>query len=326
MKKKIGLGILTVILITLLGACGKADQQGSKEGKDKLKIVTTFYPVYDFTKNIVGDAGNVEMLIPAGTEPHDWEPSAKNMAKIQEADVFVYHDPNLETWAQKVVKARDKKLSIQGTKGMTLRSANVEEESHEKSHSHQLDPHTWVDPHLAIKEVKIIEKQLIVKYPAKKKIFQMNADKYLAKLEKLDAKYKKELAQAKQKSFVTQHAAFAYLAAEYGLTQVPISGLSPDEEPSPKRLAELKDYVKKNEVKYIYFEENVSDKIAETLADEAKVKLMVLSPVESLTKKQIKAGEDYISVMEDNLTALKKTTDTSGKAIETETEESSETE
>lgn len=325
MKKKFGIGLLTMILFTLLGACGQVDNQNRSEEKDKLDIVTTFYPVYDFTKNIVGDAGNVEMLIPAGTEPHDWEPSAKNMAKIQEADVFVYHDPNLETWAQKVVKARDKKLSIQGTKGITLRSAS-EEEGHEKSHSHQLDPHTWVDPHLAIKEVKTIEQQLIAKYPSKKKIFQKNADKYLTKLEKLDAKYKEELAQAKQKSFVTQHAAFAYLAAEYGLTQVPISGLSPDEEPSPKRLAELKEYVQKNEIKYIYFEESASDKIAKTLADETKVKLMVLSPVESLTKKQIKAGEDYISVMEDNLTALKKTTDTSGKTIKAETEQSSETE
>lgn len=103
---------------------------------------------------------------------------------------------------------------------------------------------------------------------------------------------------------MTQHAAFGYLALDYGLKQVPIAGLSPEEEPSSGRLAELKEYVKKNKINYIYFEKNANDKIAKTLANEAGIKLEVLNPLESLTKEQMDNGEDYVSVMEDNLKAL----------------------
>lgn len=315
MKRRFGLGILSIVLLALLGACGSdKENQSEKTESDQLQIITTFYPIYDFTKNIVGNEADVEMLIPAGTEPHDWEPSAKDMAKIQEADVFVYHDPNLESWAPKVAKSREDKVTIQGTKKMTLQAmedaADENHEHGEAEHNHELDPHTWLDPTLAIKEVKTIEQQLIEAYPDKKKIFQTNAGKYLAKLEKLDNQYKKELENAKQKTFVTQHAAFGYLASQYGLKQVAITGLSADQEPSPKRLAELKTYVKENDIQYIYFEENANDKIAQTLANEANVKSAVLNPLESLTEKQLKSGENYISVMEDNLKALKKTTET----------------
>lgn len=119
---------------------------------------------------------------------------------------------------------------------------------------------------------------------------------------------------------MTQHAAFRYLALDYGLKQVPISGLSPDSEPSAARLAELTKYIKKNNIKYIYFEENASQALASTLAKETGVKLDVLNPLESLTEKQTKDGADYISIMKSNLKALKKTTDQAGAEISAEKE------
>lgn len=136
----------------------------------------------------------------------------------------------------------------------------------------------------------------------------------------MDADYTTSLKEAKQKSFVTQHAAFGYLALDYGLIQVPIAGLSPEEEPSSGRLAELKEYVKKNKINYIYFEKNANDKIAKTLANEAGIKLEVLNPLESLTKEQMDNGEDYVSVMEDNLKALEKTTMVAGEEVVPEKE------
>ena len=128
-----------------------------------------------------------------------------------------------------------------------------------------------------------------------------------------------------KKSFVTQHAAFNYLALDYGLKQVSISGLSPDAEPSAARLAELTEYIKKNKISYIYFEENASQALANTLSKETGVKLDVLNPLESLTEEATKAGEDYISVMEKNLKALKQTTDQEGPEIEPEKEENTKT-
>ncbi|MDR1568387.1 MAG: ZinT/AdcA family metal-binding protein [Streptococcaceae bacterium] len=316
--KKLALFIGFIALF--LTGCSAKNQESTKKNDGKIDIVTTFYPMYDFTQNVVGDEGDVTLLIGAGIEPHDYEPSAKDIAKINDADAFVYNNENMETWVPKLEKSLKKEdvKVIKASENILLLPGGEEEddEDHDsKAHSHALDPHVWLDPVLAIKEVENIRDQLSKAYPKKKAIFTENADQYIAKLKALDTEYRDSLTSAKQKNFVTQHAAFHYLALEYGLNQVAISGLSPDQEPSSARLAELKGYIQENNIKYIYFEENASDKIAKTLADEANVELDVLNPLEGLTKAEQKAGENYISVMQSNLKALEKTTNqTDGKA------------
>lgn len=307
--KKYLLTATVMIGALLFAACGNKNKEADK--KEDLTIVTTFYPIYDFTKEIVGDEGNVKLLIPAGTEPHDFEPSAKERAEISDADVFVYNSSDMEFFVDSLKDSVDSKqtLMIEAAKGID-RLESQEADEHEESeeghdHAHEYDPHVWLDPVLAIKEVRTIAGELGEKYPDKKEIFTKNADAYIKKLEALDQKYSEELKNATNRTFVTQHAAFAYLANQYNLEQVAISGVSPDQEPTPSRLAELKEFVKKNNIKVIYFEENASSKVAETLSNETGVKLEVLNPLESLTNEQIKAGENYISVMEKNLEALK---------------------
>lgn len=325
--KKISVGFIAVVALGLLGACSNSNDAKVSNDKDrKLEIVTTFYPMYDFTKNIVGDEANVKLMIPAGSEPHDYEPSAKDMSEAHDADVFVYHNKNMETWVPKAQEswAKGTPNVVEGTKDMILLPGG-EEEGHdhdhgEEGHHHELDPHTWVSPKMAIKEVLNIKDQLVKFYPQKAEVFETNAEKYLTKLKQLDADYTASLKDAKQKSFVTQHAAFGYLALDYGLTQVPIAGLAPEQEPTSSRLAELKEYVQKNGIHYIYFEKNANDKIAKTLANEANVKMEVLNPLESLTKKQMDNGEDYVSVMKENLKALEKTTMVAGKEVVPEKE------
>lgn len=318
MKRKL-LAFSTLLLLGGLGACSNKEDQ-SKDSSDKLSVVTSFYPMYDFTKHIVGDLGEVELLVAAGVEAHDYEPSAKDLKKIQDADVFVYNNENMETWVPSIESTlKEGKVSVvKATENMVLLPGNEDEEHHhdEKEghhHHHELDPHVWLAPSLAIKEVEEISRQLVVAYPDKKEELEKNTENYLKELNELDLKYKSNFETVKQPNFVTQHAAFGYLATEYGLNQVPIAGLSPEEEPSASRLAELKKYVKANEIKYIYFESNANDAIAKTLAKEAKVELLVLNPLEGLSKEEMKEGKDYISVMEENLQALKKTTDTNSK-------------
>ncbi len=307
--KKYLLTATVMIGALLFAACGNTNKEADK--KEDLTIVTTFYPIYDFTKEIVRDEGNVKLLIPAGTEPHDFEPSAKERAEISDADVFVYNSSDMEFFVDSLKDSVDSKqtLMIEAAKGID-RLESQEADEHEESeeghdHAHEYDPHVWLDPVLAIKEVRTIAGELGEKYPDKKEIFTKNADAYIKKLEALDQKYSEELKNATNRTFVTHHAAFAYLANQYNLEQVAISGVSPDQEPTPSRLAELKEFVKKNNIKVIYFEENASSKVAETLSNETGVKLEVLNPLESLTNEQIKAGENYISVMEKNLEALK---------------------
>lgn len=317
MKMQKGLLLLgTVVLSVLLTACGGQEKKEASSN-EKIQVMTTFYPMYEFTKQVVGDKGDVELLIPAGTEPHDFEPTAKDLAKISDSDVFVYNSPELETWTDNLTDTIDTKQTeiIQASKDIKLMEGTEHdhEEAHdhdtqeheEHGHSHELDPHVWLDPALAIKEVETIRDQLSKKYPDDKAAFEKNAASYIDELKKLDEEFQTAFKDAKNKTFVTQHAAFGYLANQYGLTQEAIAGISPDQEPSPSRLSELKHYVDDNQVKVIYFEENASSKVAETLSKETGVKLEVLNPLESLTDKQIKDGEDYLSVMRENLTALK---------------------
>lgn len=293
---------------------------------DKIKVVTTFYPVYEFTKAVMGDTANVSMLIKAGTEPHDFEPSTKNVATISDADMFVYMDDSMETWVKKVKKSinSDNLTIVRASGDMLLMAGTAEEgEDHDEheGHSHEYDPHVWLSPKRAVTLVENIRDTFVAKYPDKADTFKANSAAYIEKLNDLDKAYTDGLSNAKQKSFVTQHAAFGYLALDYGLNQISIAGISPEVEPSAKRIASLTKYVKKYDIKYIYFEENASSKVAETLADEAGVKTKVLNPLESLTNKQIKAGEDYFSVMKENLKALKLTTDVKGKEIKAETDD-----
>ncbi|WP_280738359.1 MULTISPECIES: ZinT/AdcA family metal-binding protein [unclassified Enterococcus] len=329
MKRKLKIAALALTTIGFLSACGNNQTTEAKKDTDELSVVTTFYPVYEFTKNIVGDEGEVKLLIPAGTEAHDYEPSAKDVAGISEADVFVYHNENLETWVPQILTTfgEDAPNILKGTQDVILLPGDEEheEEAENEDHQHALDPHTWLAPSLAIEEVTSISQQLMALYPEKKAVFEANTEKYLAELTALDAKYQSAFANPEQTNFVTQHAAFGYLAAEYGLKQIPIAGLSADQEPSPARIAELKDYVEANQIHYIYFEENANDKIAKTLASEVKVELVELSTLESLSKKEIDTGVNYISVMEENLLALQKTTNTTGKEIQPEDEDSEKT-
>ncbi|HEM2541222.1 TPA: zinc ABC transporter substrate-binding protein AdcA [Streptococcus suis] len=313
--KKVGLLFLSVSAL-LLGACGNST--ASEDGK--LNIVTTFYPVYEFTKQVAGDEANVDLLVKAGTEVHGYEPSAKDIARIQEANAFVYENENMETWVHDVEKSLDttKVNVISATEGMLLLPGSEEGEDHDHSkegHSHAYDPHVWLSPERAITLVENIRDSLVAKYPEKKDAFETNAAAYIEKLDALDAKYSETLSAAKQKYFVTQHTAFAYLALDYGLKQVSITGVAADEDPTPSRLAELTEYINKYGIKYIYFEENASKSVAETLAKETGVQLDVLNPLESLTDEDMKNGKDYISVMEDNLTALEKTTSQEGSEI-----------
>jgi zinc transport system substrate-binding protein len=294
----------------LLGACGKESTQETEENEG-IQVVATFYPMYEFTKEVIGDTGEVSLLIPAGTEPHDYEPSAKDMAKIMDSDAFVYNSSELETWVSTMTDSVDteKTAVIEAAKEIDLTEEDHDEdhEDHESDgHTHELDPHVWTDPVMAIKEVETIRDELSEKFPKQAAEFKKNAAAYINQLEALDQEYTEALKDATNRTFVTQHAAFGYLANQYDLVQESIAGLSPDQEPTPSRLAELKEYVDAHQVKVIYFEENASSKVAETLANETGVELAVLNPLESLTDKQISDGETYISVMQANLQALLK--------------------
>jgi zinc transport system substrate-binding protein len=199
---------------------------------------------------------------------------------------------------------------IEAPKGITLIDAEEEEEGHETEqateHDSSKDPHVWLSPVLVQQEVDIITQALIQKDPKNKEEYEKNAAAFISQLFDLDNLYKETIAKAKSKEFVTKHGSFGYLAKQYGLTQIPIAGLSPDVEPTLGQLVELTELTKQKNVKVIYFEGLTSSKVAQSLANEIGAKTEVLNPLEGLTKEEQEQGLDYLGVMEKNLEALKK--------------------
>ncbi|PQP81687.1 ABC transporter substrate-binding protein [Paenibacillus sp. PCH8] len=308
--------------------------------EEKLNVQVSFYPMYEFTKNVAGDLADVHTLIPAGMEPHDWEPTPRDMASIEKADVLVYNGAGMENWIDQVKDSlsSEKLIQVEASKGIDLIKGvehengdaadedhvhanegttedhdhdhtSEAEEGHTHSHSHDhggLDPHVWLSPALAVKEVRNIEAGLAEAAPEHAVEFKQNADAYVSKLEALDSDFKAAVTGSKRKDFITQHAAFGYLAQEYGLQQVPIAGLSPEQEPSAAQMASVIDFAKEHQVKTIFFETLVSSKVSETIANEVGAKTAVLNPIEGLTDDEVAAGMDYIGVMRQNLEALQR--------------------
>ncbi|MWJ32931.1 zinc ABC transporter substrate-binding protein [Saccharibacillus sp. WB 17] len=321
----------------VLGGCGSnaaapagtAPANGSAENggtsgqaaapADKLKVEASFYPMYEFARQVGGDLADVELLVPAGTEPHDWEPTPKDIARISEADLLVYNGAGMESWVDQVLNATsgDAPAVVEASAGIDIMEGSEDEHDHEHGHEHDaaaeeghdhdhggLDPHVWLSPRLAIEEVRGIEAAFAKADPGNADRFKSNADAYVAKLEALDKEFASGFADTKRKDFVTQHAAFGYLARDYGLTQVPIAGLSPDQEPSAQEMAEIVEFAKANDVKTIFFETLVSSKVAATIATEIGARTAVLNPLEGLTEEETAAGADYLSVMRTNLQQL----------------------
>ena len=303
--------LLLVCLAGLIAGC----TANTKSPDKKVQVVASVYPVQEFVKAVGGERVDVSLLVPPGTEPHDWEPTAKDLAKIKGSALLVYHGAGLEHWAGAVVKPEllGAAKAVEVSKGIALLDAAENELGEETGHNHggeahgAKDPHVWLDPVLAQQEVKTILAALIEVDPAHASEYEANAAAYLKELQQLHAEYTAALQQTTKKELITSHAAFSYLAKRYQLQQVPVTGLSPDAEPTADKMAEIIRFCKEHQVKYIFFETLVSPKLAEVLSREAGASTLVLNPLEGLTVQEYKEGKSsYLTLMRENLQQLKK--------------------
>lgn len=326
MKKPVYLMVAALAVSLCCAACGtqkpKAEDKPAAEGQKidsdghKLKVMASFYPMYDFAKKVGGDKVEVTNLVPVGTEPHDWEPAATDIKKLEEADILVYNGAGMEHWTADVLESLDNKnlKTVEASQGLELMEGKAHEDGEdgeEPADEHEeegtsYDPHVWLAPLNAKTEMENIKNALVEADPQNEKYYEENYKTYAAQFDKLDGEYKEGLAGTKSKDVIAAHEAFGYLCKAYGLNQVGIEGLSPDSEPDPARMEEIIQFAKEHQVKTIFFEELVSPKVAETIAEEIGASTEVLNPLEGLSDEDLEAGEDYFSVMEANLNALKK--------------------
>ena len=323
MRKIASITLAMTMTATVMTGCGsKANQVVDHEGK--LQVYTSFYPLYDFATKVGGDKVDVVNLVPTGVEPHDYEPSARNMAALEEADVFIYNGVGMESWVDKVLSTLENEdlLVVEASQGVDFieghthdheeehtheeEHAHGEEHNHDEEHTDSVDPHVWTSIRNAKIEMENIKDALVEADPEKKDYYEANYNHYAAQFDALDKTFTDTLSQFENREIIVAHEAFGYLCHDYDLTQVGIEGMNADSEPDPERMTEIIEFAKEHEIKVIFFEELVSPKVAETIAKEIGAQTMVLNPVEGLTEEQIAAGEDYLSVMAQNLEALKK--------------------
>ena len=301
--KVLGLLFLGFFLLTACGSQGNAGKPPSKKG---LKIVTSFYPIYALVKEISGDQNDIWM-VQSGAGIHDYEPSTKEVAQIYDADVFVYHSQALESWAGRLDPSlQDSKLRvIEASKGMELdKVAGLEdiEDTEGKDTKHLYDPHTWMDPLKIAEEGKIIAQELGNIDPDNKSYYEANAQKLEKRCEDLVAKYQPLFEKVTQKTFVTQHTAFSYLAKRFGLKQLGIAGISPEQEPTARQLAEIQQFVKDYQVHTIFVEKHTSSKVADSIAKATGAKVKVLDPLEADPEN----NKDFLENLEENMASLAK--------------------
>ncbi|HSW98447.1 MAG TPA: zinc ABC transporter substrate-binding protein [Candidatus Saccharimonadales bacterium] len=275
----------------------------SKPKDNRMRVVATFYPMAEFAKAVGGANVNVTTLVKPGLEPHDYEPSPQDLARIYDSSLFVYNGAGLETWVDKIQK------QLEGSKTFTVDASYAVKTLHkdpsDTGSKSATDPHVWMDPQLAIKEVSAILQGYIAVDPQNMETYRANALAYVRQLVALNDAFTAGLAHCQLHTIVTSHQAFSYLAQEYGLQAIGIAGLSPDDEPSPQKLAQVASYVKDNTIKYVFFESLASPKLSQTIASETGAQTITFNPLEGLTGSELKAGKNYVSVQKDNLQALR---------------------
>ena len=308
-------GLLAAGALLLTSGCAAlSDDSGSSaSGSDsgKVQVAAAFYPLEFVAERVAGDLAEVTPLTKPGAEPHDLELSINQTAALQSADLILTEhgfQPAVDDAVEQDVKGE----VVDVEKVVELRKAEEEghedehaedEEAAEDEHAHgETDPHFWHDPLLMAQYAEGVRDALVEADPDNAETYEANAKSLTDDLTKVDEEFKTGLAQCKIKDVVVSHDAFAYLD-KYGLEFESIAGLTPDAEPNPAQLAEIGEHAKEHGVTTIFSERLVSTALADTLADDLGLKTAVLDPIEGLSADT--EGEDYLSLMRQNLDALK---------------------
>lgn len=288
-------------LSALLAVVGYANAQDVKP-KEKIEIVTTLFPTYDFAKQIGKDKARVSLLLPPGIEPHSFELKPADIIRINHADVFIYTGKYMEPWVNDIIKGIS-------NKGLVVVDASngIEILKEEGRHHGGNDPHIWLDLGNAQVMVSTIAKAMSQKDAGDEDFYLKNAQEYNAKLAGLDRRFKDTFSSCKRKTIISGgHFTFGYFVRRYGLQYVSAyESFSPNAEPGPKAIAELIKKLKTSGMKYVYYEELLDPKVPRIISQETGAKIELLHAAHNISKDELKRGVTFLEIMEENLKRLK---------------------
>jgi zinc transport system substrate-binding protein len=293
----------------------------SVSGQDtKTRVVATLFPLYDFARNIGQNKIDLTMLLPPGVEPHAFEPKPSDIARVAQAEVFIYTGKAMEPWAEKILKGvgNPNLRVVDASKGIALMKMEKSEAEkgrvkgqqthhHRDDALHGVDPHIWLDFANSQQIVGTIADALALARPADERLLRQNAEAYKEKLRALDDRFMAELSQCPKREFIhAGHYAFGYLARRYQLTYVAAQGFVPDSEPTAKQIAALASQVQSRGLKVVFYEELVEPRVARTVARETGAELLMLHGAHNLSRQEFEKGTSFIDLMQGNLTHLKR--------------------
>lgn len=296
--------ILTLIvgLTLVLNGCTP-----TQTDNNKITVITTLFPQYDFVRQIAKDKVNVTLLLPAGVEPHSFEPTPQTIVTIGNADIFIYTNAMMEPWIEKVIDnvKLDNLLIVESSLGIEY-IEHLEEEEFEEEELEELDPHVWLDPMNAKIMAQNVLDALISVDPENTEFYKTNANVLFAELDELKADYDEVFLDPTQKTIIYGgHFAFGYLANRYGLEILsPYTGFSPNAEPTPQAIIELIDRMNELNIKTIYYQELIDPKTARVIAEQTGAKMVLLHGAHNVTTEELQSGATYVSIMRENAQKL----------------------
>jgi len=286
-----------LVWLLLLAAAAGCSSRPPAGGPARISVAATFYPLAEFAQRVGGDRVEVRVLVPPGVEPHEYEPTPRDLAALARARVFLYNGAGLEPWVSRTLPGLPRGgVVVNATEGLRLRASPGSPAA--------VDPHVWLDPVLAQAQVDRIRDGLTRADPAGAAAYAAGARALREELGRLHRRYAEVLGACRRKEFVTSHAAFGYLAARYGLVAMPIAGVTPETEPSPARLRALVAEVRRSGTRVIFAETLASRRVVDALARETGAQVRVLNPLEGLTPQERARGLNYLVVMDENLRQL----------------------
>jgi zinc transport system substrate-binding protein len=298
--------LLSITTLCLIGSQLAYAQAG------RLTVVASVFPLFDFARTVAGPDAEVRMLIPAGVEPHSWEPRPSDILGVARADIFLYVSEEMEPWAHSLVSAV-------GSRGVdmveVMERLGFSGTGHGHGHAEaddgpagiERDPHFWLDLSLSARTVEMIGSLLAKEDPESSDGFISRARAYAGRLEEMDRAFSKGLENCRTRVFVTGgHSAFGHFAKRYDLKQISLYGINPDSEPTPAHMASVSKSMRKENLDVVFFEDMVNPRLARVLASEVGASTSVLTPAGNLTAVRMDQGVTFMQVMEENLQNLRK--------------------
>ena len=312
MKRTVIFAVTIIVIIIAAAFAGLYLTSKPSPTTSGLKVLATFYPLYDFAQNVGGAKINASILVPETVDVHDFEPTPSDIENIATADVLIYNGADLEkTWLSSAVAAsgNTKLVLIDTSQNITLLPVTQQFQSNGRT----VDPHIWLDPVLAKQQVNNILQGLIKADPADSQYFTQNAQAYNAKLDTLNSQILAITTSqnVRTRYFVTFHEAFAYFAQQYNLTQIPISGPF-QEEPTPTDIQNVINSIHQYHLLYVGYESLENPEIPQSIASQTNATLVHMDPIEGLTVQEKAAGKDYISLMQETVSNIQLALDNVG--------------